>query len=208
MANNNAIILDDHQLFAEAFAQMIRNSTLFETVRFTDDLAVIKQQVANSSVSHIFIDYIMPNVNTLMEIRNFKTQNKKIKIIVVSSISNPNLIWQLQKVGADGFISKAANKAEVLECLNYVETGKFYVNKALKEAMFNSMANGKKELITERELEILHYISAGATIEDTADKLCISKHTVVAHRRNIMEKMEVNSVSALMKKAMDLGLLN
>jgi two-component system, NarL family, response regulator FusR len=195
MANNNAIILDDHQLFAEAFAQMIRNSTLFETVRFTDDLAVIKQQVANSSVSHIFIDYIMPNVNTLME-------------IVVSSISNPNLIWQLQKVGADGFISKAANKAEVLECLNYVETGKFYVNKALKEAMFNSMANGKKELITERELEILHYISAGATIEDTADKLCISKHTVVAHRRNIMEKMEVNSVSALMKKAMDLGLLN
>ena len=71
----------------------------------------------------------------------------------------------------------------------------------------NFLASGKEKLLTQRENEILQHIAHGATIEETAKKLFLSKHTVVAHRRNIMAKLEVNSVTVLLKKAMDLGLI-
>jgi len=149
----------------------------------------------------------MPDVNTLSEIAKIKSEYPDIFITVISSIKNANLVFQMHKAGADSFLSKNSDKYELEECLSIMDTGKYFVSRDMRGPMMNFLASGKEKLLTQRENEILQHIAHGATIEETAKKLFLSKHTVVAHRRNIMAKLEVNSVTVLLKKAMDLGLI-
>lgn len=208
MNYTSALILDDHQLFAEALAGLIKSTGKFENVVFENDFKAIVTLLESQNASHLFIDYMMPNVNTMAEIRNFHLKYPKLKIIVVSSIINGNLVLQLQKAGANAFLSKNSNLDELTNAFKLVEAGKFFMSNDLKSEVIDLQFNSKKDLFTSREFEILHHIVNGDTIDETAEKLNLSKHTVVAHRRNMMEKMEVNSVPALIKKAMDLGMMS
>ncbi len=56
-------------------------------------------------------------------------------------------------------------------------------------------------------LEIIQHIADGLTSRKIADKLFISPHTVQTHRKNIMRKLKVNSVSELVVYAMEAGLV-
>ncbi len=202
-----ALILDDHQLFAAAFAELLRKTEKFEAVHCSNSLFDTTQVLASNKVDHFFTDYIMPGINTLSEIKALRTKYPGLLIIVVSTVTNGSLVFQMQKAGANGFISKNANVQEIEECLEITQTGKFFVSYNVRGEMQKLVSAGKDDFFTPREHEILQHIAAGSTIEDTAAKLHLSRHTVVAHRRNMMEKMEVNSVSSLLKKAMDLGML-
>jgi len=204
----NAVILDDHQLFASALTALLKETNKFENVIYTSKLEEVEELLRSKKVSHFFTDYIMPGVNTLSEIVKIKAEYPGIFITVVSSINNANLIFQMHKAGANSFISKNADKHELEECLAIMDSGKHYVSIDMRGAMMNLFSeNNKTGLFTPREHEILQHIAAGNTIEETAEKLFLSKHTIVAHRRNMMAKMEVKSVAALLKKAMDLGLV-
>lgn len=204
---NSAVILDDHQLFASAFASLIKELNKFKTVTYTNKFSEVEELLKSGNITHFFTDYIMPDVNTLSEILGIKAKYPGIFIIVVSSITNANLIYQMHKAGANSFISKNSSKQELEECLSIMDTGKYFVSRDLRGAMMNLFSNGKEGLFTAREHEVLQHIAAGSTIEQTAIQLNLSKHTIVAHRRNMMAKMEVNSVASLLKKAMDLGIL-
>jgi two-component system, NarL family, response regulator FusR len=208
MNYTSAIVLDDHQLFAEAFAGLIKASEKFESVTSTNEFSKVEKELSSLQISHLFIDYMMPDVNTMAEIKRFRTKYPKLQIIVVSSIINANLVLQLQKAGANAFLSKNSNITELTSAFKQLEAGKFFMSSDLKTEVIDMQFNGKKELFTSREFEIMHHIVNGDTIDETAEKLNLSKHTVVAHRRNMMEKMEVNSVPALIKKAMDLGMMS
>lgn len=203
----NAVILDDHQLFASALTALLKETNKFENVIYTSKLEEVEELLRSNKVSHLFTDYIMPGINTLSEIAKIKAKYPGIFITVISSINNANLIFQMHKSGANSFISKNADKHELEECLATMDSGKHYVSVSLRGAMMNLFSENKANLFTPREHEILQHIAAGNTIEETAEKLFLSKHTIVAHRRNMMAKMEVKSVSVLLKKAMDLGLI-
>ncbi|HJY13938.1 MAG TPA: response regulator transcription factor, partial [Flavobacterium sp.] len=65
-----------------------------------------------------------------------------------------------------------------------------------------------KSIVSKREKEIIDFISKGFTTDEIAEKLCISKHTVETHRKNIFNKLYVNNIAALVKTSIMLGLID
>lgn len=61
--------------------------------------------------------------------------------------------------------------------------------------------------ITDREHEVLHLIAYEATSQEIAKQLYISNHTVISHRKNLMEKLEVKNTAGLIRRSFELGLL-
>lgn len=61
--------------------------------------------------------------------------------------------------------------------------------------------------MTRREKEILKLAAEGLIIAQIAEKLFISPYTVESHRKNLMDKFEVNSVAAVIKLAGKYGLI-
>jgi LuxR family maltose regulon positive regulatory protein len=63
------------------------------------------------------------------------------------------------------------------------------------------------EPLSERELEVLHYLAAGLTNQEIADRLYLSLNTVKVHTRNIYGKLGVNHRTQAVAKAQELGVL-
>jgi len=61
--------------------------------------------------------------------------------------------------------------------------------------------------ISKREREILHLISFENTSKEIAQKLCISVHTALSHRKNLMWKLEVKNTAGLVRKGFEQGYL-
>lgn len=64
-----------------------------------------------------------------------------------------------------------------------------------------------RERISEREKEVLDLISAELTMKEIAHRLFISQHTVISHRKNLMDKMEARNTAGLIRRGFECGYL-
>lgn len=204
----NAIILDDHQLFATAFFFLLKDAFRFSKILICSSLEETDISLAETDITYLFADYMIPDVNTRDEMERIRRQFPKLKIIIVSSVNNEHVVSKLIRSGVNAFLSKNAQKNDVIECINAVENGQTYISKKIKDNIVNNfLEDKKKSLFSIREHEVLQYIADGNTIEATAHKMNLSPNTVISHRRSMMRKLEVNSVTALLKASMELGLI-
>ena len=66
----------------------------------------------------------------------------------------------------------------------------------------------KQSILSPRELEVLHLISCELTTGEIANHLCISEHTVISHRKNLLEKTQSRNTAGLMIRAIRRGILS
>lgn len=197
--NTIAIVFDDHLLFADSFSALIERLELFSAVHTIED----KKELTHFLVKHakmricLFLDYYLKNGNSLTLINEVKRLNRQIIIIVMSSTISPTAIKNILEYKPQGFISKSSGFDTVLQCLTAIAQGSQYICPIITEIVEYAGDIGKIPF-TARELEILQYFSQGLSIADTADKAHLSKHTIVAHRRKMMSKVNVNSITELL----------
>lgn len=210
MERKNAIaaIFDDHSLFADSFSALIERLDLFRTVHtFNSEKEFTRFLVQNSQTPvYLFLDYYLKDRNALPLINEIRRLNRHTRVIIVSSVANPIVVANILAYGPNGFISKSSGFNTILECLSVLSRGEQYVCPVIKEfADFKSQPN--KIPFTARELEILQYFAKGLSIADTAEETHLSKHTIVAHRRKMMTKAQVNSITELLAYARDKELI-
>ncbi len=104
--------------------------------------------------------------------------------------------------GADGFINKSSNKAEIEEVLHLVLEGKkVFPEHIILEQDFSG--SKKIHALSSRELEILKLVGEGNSSKEIANKLFLSEFTVNTHRRNMLKKTGASNLAALIKLAQD-----
>lgn len=62
--------------------------------------------------------------------------------------------------------------------------------------------------ITPREEQVLRQISFGLTTKEIASRLHVSDHTIISHRKNLLDKLESKNVAGMIRRAFEIGLLN
>jgi len=197
--NTIAIIFDDHLLFADSFSALVERFEIFGAVHTFDDKKKVTHFLINHSKMHIFLflDYYLKNENSLTLINEVKRLNRRIIIIVMSSTISPTAIRNILDYKPQGFISKSSGFDTVFQCLTTIADGSQYICPVISEIVEHTRTI-EKISFTGRELEILQYFSQGLSIADTAEKAHLSRHTVVAHRRKMMSKANVNSITELL----------
>lgn len=204
MKNTNAIaiVFDDHLLFADSFSALIERLDLFSSVHTANEEKDLIHFLLKNSQSkiYLFLDYYLKNNNGLPMINEARRLNKHITIIVVSSVISPVTIKNILDYKPNGFVSKSSGFNVILECLTVVSEGGQYISPAIAGIVANINLT-EKIPFTARELEILHYFAQGFSIAQTAERTHLSKHTIVAHRRKMMSKVHVNSITELLSYA-------
>ncbi|MFB2119289.1 LuxR C-terminal-related transcriptional regulator [Parapedobacter sp. 2B3] len=208
--NPIAVVYDDHLLFAESFSAVLERLKLFKSVHiFVDNEHAYLQFLVKhfDEPIYLFLDYYLPEKNALTLINETRRINKKAKIIVVSSISTPTIISHILTYNPNGFLSKSSGVDIVIECVRSIGQDKPYICPQIKAIMDAKLSLADEIPFTARELEMLHYFAQGLSIIETANKTHLSKHTVVAHRRKMMTKARVNSITELLAYARSKELL-
>ncbi len=207
--NRVALVLDDHRLFADSFAKLLEQTSLFRIVPiFYNEKDLLQYLISfrTSDNFYIFADYFMENRNLPVFYNDLKRAGKNLKIIVVTSLIKPALLHELLLLNPNGVISKSAQADEVIACMDEVSRNKKYISPGIQELLTLSPAvHGLP--FTPREIEILHYFEKGYSVNETANFLHLSPHTISAHRRKMMSKAKVKSITALLSLAREYDIL-
>ncbi|KAG1700382.1 Transcriptional regulatory protein MctR [Nymphon striatum] len=136
----------------------------------------------------------------------------EFKVIISSIEEDANVLHDLRKCGADGFISKDATSGEYSAAVQAVTAGGLYFSQNMANTIFQVAlaTNDKRNAygLTGREMEILSLLSSGYCNKEVANKYDLSVRTVEAHRLNIRRKTQSNTLSDLVRVSRSLGLAN
>jgi len=121
-------------------------------------------------------------------------------------------IFSLLEAGAAGYVLKKAGGAELLTAIRGVyEEGAFLppsiARLVVERYIQRPTEEEERPRLTERETEVLRLLAEGKTNKEIADILCLSVKTVMVHRANIMEKLDLHSRTELVKYAIKQGLV-
>lgn len=206
--NRVAILVDDHTLFTDSFTMLLEKLEIFDEVHVLNDPKKRLNYFLRNSRKEIylFLDYYLGDHLGIEIINEVRRLNKRVKIIMVSSVNHTVAIRNIMAFQPDAFISKISGFDTVLECLNSIEEEKVYYCPVISNKIKESEAEDNI-LLSSREIEILEYFAKGYSVNETAEKFFLSKHTIVSHRRKMMKKTQTNTITELLSTARKKGLL-
>ena len=145
---------------------------------FIDEINELNQFLETMKVTCVLIDQVLLKNKEERDLF-FQLKNKATYIVIAN---DTHCIPGQKKF--DHILTREGNKEEIISILSEV------LKKSDEEVEFS-------QLISERETEVLKLVALGYTNQQIADKLFISKHTVISHRKNITSKLGIKTVSGL-----------
>lgn len=191
-------LVDDHELFRKSLIFVLEKLNTIEVVFDTNDGTLLLQYLQNNTIDLVLLDIQMPIMDGFTLCKKIKQLNSEIKILTVSQLTTKESIHQIFESGANGFFSKNSSTDSFKEAvLSMIEKDYYFdisLSDVVKEAMIwkkkqdNRNLILDKDILSPREKEIIFWSAKGLTCQQIAEQLFISKRTVEAHRKTIMEK--------------------
>ena len=191
-------LVDDHELFRKSLIFVLEQLDSIEVVFDTNDGTLLLQYLQNNTIDLVLLDIQMPIMDGFTLCKKIKQLNSEIKILTVSQLTTKESIHQIFESGANGFFSKNSSTDSFKEAvLSMIEKDYYFdisLSDVVKEAMIwkekqdNRNLILDKDILSPREKEIIFWSAKGLTCQQIAEQLFISKRTVEAHRKTIMEK--------------------
>ena len=201
----NVLLIDDHPMVNMGITAILEDTGRFKVTGEATTLNNAKNFIeTNKDIfpSLIILDIMLGEENGLDFIPFLKKfcKNNKIKkpaVLVCSVIEEPFRIQSALDMGAEGYISKAGSKTELLQAIDTVLRGEIYISGEHSAKVMKSY--GLYSLFTKREIEILSLIKSGKSNKHIADELCLSIRTVENHISNIHYKSGIKDRQGLMR---------
>jgi len=207
-------LTDDHQLVIDGMKLMISEAVDMQCVGFANNGQEALRQLDELEVDVIMLDINMEVMNGLETCRAVHTRYSQVKIIALSMLKEPSMVKQMLKNGASGYLLKNAGKAEVLEAIRRVYSGKKYYSSEVADAVMASLSAEPTKSndtlfpgLTRREKQVLGLIVEEYTTQEIADELSIKFGTVETHRRNLLIKLGARNTAGLVRTCLEYGLL-
>ena len=207
------IICDDHQIFRIGLKEILKKQNFIELVAEASSGDELVMMAYKHNPDLIITDIFMKEksgVEATQEILYFK---KGVRIIALSISSEESEIINMLEAGATGFVNKANDFSEIIECIKSVQSGKPYFSKDIAEKLTSIVANQRHirrmpDLkLSDRETNIIRLICFECTSKEIAFKLKISKRTVEGHRTRIMDKLGARSIAGIITYAVGAGII-
>lgn len=199
-------LADDHLIVAKGITEIIKKIGGIEDVKiFANGHDVFNACVAQLP-DIVFLDIDMPIWDGRKALVAIKEKFPDLRCIILSMNNEKAIIEDCIKIGANGYLNKDFTEVELQEAI-FSKEPVYFSKEVLKHL---SGYSGKKEVeaftmvepLTERELEILALLCEGLSPKEIADKIYLSPRTVETHKKNIMFKMDVNSIGKLISVAL------
>ncbi|WP_436517649.1 response regulator [Ekhidna sp. To15] len=215
MKKTKLFLVEDHELVRKGVRSIIDMDQSIEIIGEYDRSTKAISALDEGNIPDIILmDISMPEMTGLEASKLIGEKYPDIKIIILSMYKDEEYVMEGLNFNIAGYVVKDSVADEILVAIEKVlDGGKFFSREVIDTAL-NSYKEIKKEKkkaesvqLTKREIEVLNDISNGLKSQEIADKLFISERTVEAHRGNIMKKLHAKNMAELIKKAMNLGLI-
>ena len=205
----NILLADDHKILRDGLRNVIEKVVNLKVIAEEQDGREAVKLCAELKPDVVIMDVSMPGLNGVEATQQIVHENPDIKIIALSMHSNKRFITGMFKAGAYGYLLKDSDSDELITAIKTVARNQKYVSQKISSIILNEFMSALPEEESElssREREILQLIAEGKSSKEIGDILFVSSKTVDAHRKNIMDKIELRTIPDLTKYAIKSGL--
>lgn len=214
MTPKTVLVADDHEVVRKGLIQILAGAPEFEVVSEASTGVIAVAEATHLKPDLIVMDIMMPELNGLEATRQITRKVRGSRVLILSMYHSEHLIREVLVSGARGYVLKSDAGRDLLTGMLAVSEGRtFFAPKVAEVVMAGFVAksqprtsdpeNGAKEngRLTAREREIVQLLAEGKTNREIASSLSIGVSTVETHRGHIMQKLNLGSLSDLVRYA-------
>lgn len=195
----SVIIVDDHPLVLSGFEYILSDvSAIVLSGSFTSAADAL-HHLQSQAVDVVLMDINMPDMNGIDATMLIKKRHPEVAVIAISNLNEASVASRMLQSGASGYLLKNASANELIQAIVDAHAGITVLSEEMKSVLHAKPLD--VPVITRREREVLDLLATGQTTPAIAEALFISKLTVETHRRNLLQKFNVNNSAALIHKA-------
>ena len=211
------LLADDHTIVRKGLCSILESEEGIEVVGEAEDGREAIQKVKLLNPHVVVMDISMPSLNGLEATRQIRKQYPKIKVLILSMHANEEYIFQTLRAGASGYLVKKAAPKDLVLAIQSAFEGEIFLSPSISKIVVEGYIktepsplneNDPFETLTKREREILQLLAEGVSNHSIAEKLYLSVKTVQTHRANILGKLNVHSLTDLIKIAFNKGMIS
>lgn len=214
-------LADDHSVLRDGLRALLNRELDIEVIGEAVDGEECVRQSVLLQPNVILLDINMPRCNGLEALARLRRLVPASRVLVLTMHDDVDYLRQVLASGGAGYILKEAASDELLMAIRAVFGGGIWLHprhaRALADpppapltqtASLPEPRSGARELLSEREIQVLRLMALGNRNSEIAETLHLSVKTVETYKARIMQKLDLSSRTALVRKALEWELLD
>jgi DNA-binding NarL/FixJ family response regulator len=210
MSKPRVLLADDHALVLEGFKKLLEEHC--QVVGSVEDGRSLLDAARRLRPDIVVMDISMPKLNGLDAARRLRKIVPQARLIFVTVHADQDYVHQAFKAGASAYLLKRSAGTELLQAIDAVMKGDYYVTSLIAKNLVRSVISdtepdtGGQGRLPMRQREILQLVAEGLTLKEIASTLGLSPKTVEYHKAKLMEQLGLHTTAELTKYALAHGL--
>lgn len=204
------ILIDDHQLFVDGLSSILQGANpLIEINSFINAEQALAQLEQGLDVDLILLDLHMPRMNGLAFLSAIKKLAYVPAVLIVSSDVDVKVIYRSLSEGAAGFVPKSVDSKTMLLAIEQTLKTGTYIPQELEMPLnaFRENFERVSKSLSDKQQQVLLYVSQGLTNAEIAEKLFLSRHAVKYHLSHLFDVLDAANRVQCIENAKSAGLL-
>lgn len=209
-------LIDDQAMIRMAFRNLVGGLERCEVVGDSGDARAALAEIERLRPDVVLLDITMPGLSGLDAIAPIRKAAPRSKIVMLTHLEGERFVDQALRAGAEGYLSKDSDPAELALAIEAVYRGDPFVSPKVASGLLSAMRAGQDpestasriDTLTPREREVFQLLAVGKSNKGVAFDLGMSLGTAKKHRENLQRKLDCHSAAELARLAIREGLLS
>jgi two-component system, NarL family, nitrate/nitrite response regulator NarL len=199
------LIADDHAIFRDGLRKLLDSEEAITIVGAAGDGAECLKMLGSLKPDILLLDLNMPEKNGFAVLEEVNFDKILTRVIVLTAAEDDRDWVRAMRLGARGVVAKDSAIDLLVKSIHHVHAGEIWLDSHMTAGVINAFSTSsksgtrnEKQLLSDREMEIVQLVAQGFQNKEIGKKLSISENTVKNHLHNIFDKLGVSDRLELM----------
>jgi len=195
------VLCDDHAMVRRGIRDTLADAVDIQVTGESASYSEVRDLLRKVDCDVLILDLNLPGRGGLEVLSSLRKSAHAAKVLVVSMHAEDQYAIRCLRAGAQGYLNKAGDPAELIKAVHAIAQGRKYVTAAVSEMLVNNLAEPSSEslhsALSEREMQTLVKIASGRKLSAIAEELMLSPKTVSVYRARLLEKLKLTNNAEL-----------
>jgi DNA-binding NarL/FixJ family response regulator len=206
------LLADDHVVVRAGIRKFLEQSSDIQVIAEASNGQEACELLEQNKTDVIVLDIQMPLMSGIDVTRWIRAKHFAIGILILTAYDDEPYVQTVLQAGANGYVLKTAEPQEIIDGVRDVFHGKSVLDATLTQKLIDKLSEKAEarviDPLTDRELQIVALTAKGYTNKAIGAQLSISDRTVQNHLANVFQKLNAESRTEAVMRAVSLGLIS
>ena len=189
------ILCDDHAVVRRGIRDTLSEAADIQVVAEAGSYSEVREALRSHPCDVLVLDLNLPGRGGLEVLASLRESSTPVKVLVVSMYPEDQYAIRSLRAGAQGYLNKAGEPAELVTAVRAIMQGRKYVTPEVAQMLVENLSSPSSgaphAALSERELQTLLKIASGKRLADIAEELMLSPKTVSVYRSRLLDKLRL-----------------